>query len=94
MNKFLTLEEQESVKKVVNPADYVLRQMAMHVRGIKQSGVADIHLVVALTDEIAVLGEVQGACERLAATPVPFAYTLLVHRTVYLYIILAPFALT
>ena len=68
--------------------------MAMHVRGIQQSGAADNHLVVALTDEITVLGEAQGAMERLAATPVPFAYSLLVHRTVYIYILLVPFALT
>ncbi|MER5171382.1 bestrophin family protein [Thioclava kandeliae] len=31
------------------------------------------------------------ACERLANTPVPFAYSLLLHRTAYIYCIILPF---
>ncbi len=34
-----------------------------------------------------------GACERLDNTPIPFAYTLILHRTVYLFCSLLPFAL-
>lgn len=34
---------------------------------------------------------VQVACERISNTPVPFAYTLLLHRTAYLFCILLPF---
>lgn len=34
-----------------------------------------------------------GGCERLATTPVPFAYTLILQRTVYLFCTLLPFAL-
>ncbi|WP_108263218.1 bestrophin family protein [Mangrovicoccus ximenensis] len=30
-------------------------------------------------------------CERLASTPVPFAYTLLLHRTAYIYCTILPF---
>jgi hypothetical protein len=36
---------------------------------------------------------VQGGAERIATTPLPFPYQLLVHRTAYLYILLAPFAM-
>ena len=32
-------------------------------------------------------------CERLANTPLPFAYTLLLHRTAYLFCFLLPFGL-
>ena len=39
------------------------------------------------------MGAVQGACERIASTPLPFPYQLLVHRTAYMYICLAPFAM-
>ena len=35
----------------------------------------------------------QGASERIANTPLPFAYSLLVHRTAYLYCFLVPFGL-
>ncbi|EPG9046585.1 bestrophin family ion channel [Klebsiella aerogenes] len=39
------------------------------------------------------LAHVLGGCERLASTPVPFAYTLILQRTVYLFCALLPFAL-
>ena len=39
------------------------------------------------------LSQVLGGCERIASTPIPFAYGLILHRTVYLYCTLLPFAL-
>eukprot|EP00802_Teleaulax_amphioxeia_P021247 Tamp_21589.p1 GENE.Tamp_21589~~Tamp_21589.p1 ORF type:complete len:125 (-),score=19.58 Tamp_21589:575-949(-) len=53
----------------------------------------DSILVIAINEKLDKLGEVQGACERLANTPLPFPYTLLVHRTALLYILLAPLAM-
>ncbi|PLR37328.1 hypothetical protein CYR55_10330 [Chimaeribacter californicus] len=35
----------------------------------------------------------QSGCERIHNTPIPFAYTVIVHRTVYLFCSLLPFAL-
>ena len=32
-------------------------------------------------------------CERIRSTPIPFSYTLLLHRTAYLYCFLLPFGL-
>lgn len=39
------------------------------------------------------LGDIQTGCERIQNTTIPFAYSLLVHRTTTFYILLAPFAL-
>lgn len=39
------------------------------------------------------LGASAGACERIHATPIPFAYGVLLHRTVYAYCALLPFGL-
>lgn len=39
------------------------------------------------------LAHVQAACERISNTPIPFAYFVLLHRTVYLYCFLLPFGL-
>lgn len=33
------------------------------------------------------------SCERIKSTPIPFSYTLLLHRTAYLYCLLLPFGL-
>ena len=42
---------------------------------------------------LAALAAVQAGCERIATTPIPFAYTLLLHRTAWLYCLLLPFGL-
>lgn len=39
------------------------------------------------------LSNVQGGCERITNTPVPFAYSLLLHRTAVIFCVTLPFAL-
>ncbi|WP_285534043.1 bestrophin family ion channel, partial [Escherichia coli] len=46
-----------------------------------------------LDNKLSELSHALGGCERLASTPVPFAYTLILQRTVYLFCSLLPFAL-
>ena len=46
-----------------------------------------------LDAQLADLGRAVGGCERIASTPIPFAYGVLLHRTVYTYCVLLPFGL-
>ena len=39
------------------------------------------------------LSNILGGCERIASTPVPFAYSVMIHRVVYFYCALLPFGL-
>lgn len=39
------------------------------------------------------MGKLLGGCERIASTPIPFSYNVLLHRTVYSYCVLLPFGL-
>lgn len=39
------------------------------------------------------LTDVTGGCERIASTPIPYSYRVLLHRTVYIYCFLLPFGL-
>ncbi len=39
------------------------------------------------------LSDVLGGCERLAGTPLPYPYSVMIHRTVYIYCFLLPFGL-
>jgi putative membrane protein len=50
-------------------------------------------LFAGLADAVTAMSSVQTACERLNATPMPFTYTLLLHRTVWLFCLLLPFGL-
>ncbi|HDH8831700.1 TPA: hypothetical protein PJN00_005045, partial [Escherichia coli] len=48
---------------------------------------------ISLNDRLNDISAVLAGCERIAYTPIPFAYTLILHRTVYLFCIMLPFAL-
>ncbi|MFT6459311.1 bestrophin family protein [Pseudophaeobacter arcticus] len=47
----------------------------------------------ALSERLASIALAQAGCERIATTPLPYVYSLLVFRTTYLYCLLIPFAL-
>ncbi|MFV1496487.1 bestrophin family protein [Phaeobacter sp. JH20_02] len=47
----------------------------------------------ALAERTASMALAQAGCERIATTPLPYVYSLLVFRTTYLYCLLLPFAL-
>lgn len=46
-----------------------------------------------LEDRIEEMNAVQAACERIRSTPTPFAYSLLLHRTSWIFCLLSPFGL-
>jgi putative membrane protein len=46
-----------------------------------------------LDAQLGELGKAVGGCERIDSTPIPFAYGVLLHRTVYTYCLLLPFGL-
>lgn len=46
-----------------------------------------------LESRLVSLSQIQASCERIKSTPLPFPYTLLLHRTIYLFCILLPFAM-
>jgi len=50
-------------------------------------------LVPALDANLSAMTGVAAACERIRGTPIPFSYTLLLHRTAHLYCIFLPFGL-
>lgn len=48
---------------------------------------------VLLEEQLQRLSEAQASCERIKTTPVPYPYTLLFHRTTYIFCMLLPFAM-
>jgi len=71
----------------------ILREMGReYARLLKSGAVTDIIYKV-FDERMVALAAIQGACERIRNTPVPFAYTLLLHKTAYLFCLLLPFSL-
>ncbi|RDI99031.1 bestrophin [Dyella solisilvae] len=63
-----------------------------YAQSARASGTDSI-LLAAMDREIGELSHVLGGCERIRNTPIPFAYILLLHRTVYAYCFILPFCL-
>ncbi|KNY24560.1 bestrophin family protein [Methylobacterium sp. ARG-1] len=77
-----------------NPTDSVLAALTRDLAGLMRSGrLTDIQFGL-IEARIEALSGVHTACERIANTPLPFAYTLLVYRTAWLYCLLLPVGLT
>lgn len=59
---------------------------------LRRGELTDI-LYQGLTQRVAQCAAIQAACERIKYTPTPFAYSLLLHRTAWLFCLLLPFGL-
>lgn len=74
-----------------NPADRILHDAAALVgRLLRQSRLAPVE-ALDLNESLTRLTQALVGCERLANTPLPFAYMLLLHRTAYLFCFILPF---
>lgn len=76
-----------------NLPDALLQRLALHWAGPLRAGRLDPILYARVDQALQALGAVQTGCERIAGTPLPFAYTLLLHRSAWLFCMLLPFAL-
>lgn len=67
----------------------------LHIGGLvaerRRAGRIEPILVTAMERHLDALSDVLGACERIANTPLPFTYSVIIHRTIYLYCFLLPF---
>lgn len=76
-----------------NPTNAVLYELGKYSIALMHNGeLSAIHYSV-LEGQMTALSDVQGSCERIAQTPVPFAYSLLLHRTALVFCTTLPFAL-
>ncbi|MEQ6435334.1 bestrophin family ion channel [Comamonas sp. w2-DMI] len=74
-----------------NAPDLVLRHIGARLAQLRRQGrISDIEYSL-LDATVGRMSLVLAACERIRNTPVPFGYTLLMHRTAYLFCFLLPF---
>jgi putative membrane protein len=81
----------------VNQARYkpalLLRAMGEWVSQRQREGVFGEVTASTFDRNLNELSNVLGGCERIASTPVPFSYSVMIHRVVYFYCALLPFGL-
>lgn len=76
-----------------NPSDGILRQIGNQCTWLARRGDISEWRAIALEEHLNGLTEAQATCERIKSTPLPFPYTLLLHRTIYIFCVLLPFAM-
>ena len=81
-------DTKERVRQATDIVDLIGGQ-----RELRRQGRVAPALVPAMELPLAQIGNAIGGCERLANTPIPFTYSVIIHRTIYLYCLLLPFGL-
>lgn len=89
-NAELSTDELATVSASRNVPDSILRLVTGQLLDAHRHGRLDSITYTALAEHVNQLTAIQGACERIRYTALPFAYTLLLHRTAHLYCVLLP----
>src|SRR5471032_2589806 len=76
-----------------NITDALLQRIGARCSQLAKNGQISEWRYTQLESRLVSLSQVQASCERIKSTPLPFPYTLLLHRTIYLFCILLPFAM-
>jgi len=71
----------------------LLKYLGEWVDAAEKKGMIDTITKMGIDQNLDKLSEIVGGCERIANTPIPFPYHVLLHRTVYIYCFLLPFGL-
>ncbi|EHM46288.1 MAG: bestrophin family protein [Yokenella regensburgei] len=91
--RYLSEKDLAQVVTAHSPANRILLLMGNWLAERRANGQLSDILFHSLNNRLNDMSVVLAGCERIANTPIPFAYTLILHRTVYLFCIMLPFAL-
>ncbi|GAA4011182.1 bestrophin family protein [Actimicrobium antarcticum] len=93
LQALLTDAEWQQLASYSNKPDFLMLRMGDDLRQCMKEGRIDPCLVVAIDTTLSAMTAAAASCERIRNTPIPFSYTLLLHRTAYIYCFLLPFGL-
>lgn len=89
----LTPADYDALFPHINAAQFIIESIQKElVRVLKTGKISDI-IYQGLNRHIVELGNVQAGCDRILSTPLPFSYSVLLHRTVYCFCFILPFSL-
>jgi len=89
--RWLTPEDQAACAAGRSRPHTVLRLMSATLVEARRDGLLDDMPHQTLERTLESMERALASCERLNSTPIPFGYTLLLHRTAYLFCFLLPF---
>ena len=95
LNTYVGLSQQALIqlRQHQNAPQYTLSLVQWELmNALKEGEISDI-IYTQLNQHLTELTLVQAGCDRIATTPLPFAYTVLLNRTVYFFCFMLPFSL-
>lgn len=90
---FLPADAVQQISEARFPAAMALLQLQRWLGTQCQQGAIAPAVVPVFEQALARLGAALGGCERIASTPIPFTYSVILHRSIYIYCFLLPFGL-
>jgi putative membrane protein len=93
LKPFLAPSEWQQSAQATNIPDFLMHQMGSDLRLCLSEKRIDACLAASVDSTMSSMTAAAAACERIKSTPIPFSYTLMLHRTAYLYCFLLPFGL-
>jgi putative membrane protein len=91
LKRLLPNSEDDKLKTFVFKPIMILKELSVWVNKAKLSGRIDSITQANFDLNLNKLSDIIGGCERIASTPIPYTYSILLHRTVYIYCFLLPF---
>lgn len=93
LQRWTTAAEFARIRHTTNPSDALMLAMGRDLGECVRSGHISPCLAAPIDQTLSALTAAAASCERIKHTPIPFSYTLLLHRTAYMYCFLLPFGL-
>jgi len=93
LSSLLSSDQIDQLKGKKFIPNIILGCIAEWIKDQNRKGNIDTIVLMQLDHQLNQFSNISGGCERIYNTPLPFAYSVLLHRTVYLYCFWLPFGL-
>ena len=93
LRRWMPQAEWPRLEKASSKHDALMLAMGKELGQCQRQGWIEPCLAVSIDATLSGMTAAAASCERIKGTPIPFSYTLLLHRTAYLYYFLLPFGL-
>lgn len=90
---FFSADEARAIDASPNAPNFALTFASADIAAATAAGRLDPRIAQTLEETVTALAADHAACERLRWTPLPFSYSLLLHRTAHLFCLALPFGL-
>jgi len=91
LSQMLSPELVDKLKEAEYRPIILMRELGAQINQWRKRGTIDTILQAAMDRNLDNFSDIIGGCERIASTPIPFSYDVLLHRTIYIYCFLLPF---